>query len=126
LFGIFYLIYVLRKNKESDVNEAKTETTGQTGKLFRARDDKVIGGVCGGLAKNLNVDPVIVRIGWVVLTLITHILGVIVYIIWMIVVPEETFEQQQTSATTQPEEKSAKKTPKRVKKLPEEKDEKKE
>ncbi len=125
LFGIFYLIYVLRKNKESETEAAKAEKTIRTGRLFRSRDDKIIGGVCGGLAKNINIDPVIVRIAWVILTLATTIiLGVIVYIIWMIVVPEETFERQQATVTTQPEEKPVKKTPKRVKKLPEKKDEK--
>jgi phage shock protein C len=126
LFGVFYLIYILRKNKESESGEVKAETVTQTGRLFRSRKDKIIGGVCGGLAKNLNIDPVIVRIAYVILTLATTIiLGVIVYIIWMIVVPEETLEQQQASVTIQPEEKPVRKTPKRVKKLPD-KDEKKE
>jgi len=126
LFGVFYLIYVLRKNKESGTEEAKTATTTQTGRLFRSRSDKIIGGVCGGLAKNLNVDPVIVRIGWIILTLATGILlGVVVYVIWMIVVQEEIFEQQQVSTIVQPEEKPVRKTPKRVKELPEQKDEKK-
>jgi len=124
LFGIFYLIYVLRKNKEPETEQSKTEKKDQTGKLFRARKDKIIGGVCGGIAKNLDIDPVIVRVLWVILTLATTIIfGVIVYIIWMIVIPEETYEQQQASATTQAPEKPAKATPKRVKKLPEKKDE---
>ncbi|UCE05955.1 MAG: PspC domain-containing protein, partial [bacterium] len=60
LFGVFYLIYVLRKNKQSETSENRTEAKQLPGRLFRARDDKIIGGVCGGLAKNLNVDPVIV------------------------------------------------------------------
>lgn len=125
LFGIFYLFYVLRKNKESGTHQANHETTAPpTGKLYRSRRDKVIGGVCGGLAKNLNIDPVFVRIGWVVLTFIIHIFGIIIYIVWMIVVPEETIEQQQTPVTFHPEEKSIKRTPRRVKKLPENKDEK--
>ncbi len=125
LFGIFYLFYVLRKNKESGTYQANHETTAPpTGKLYRSRRDKIIGGVCGGLAKNLNIDPVFVRIGWVVLTFIIHIFSIIIYIVWMIVVPEETIEQQQTPVTFHPEEKSIKRTPRRVKKLPENKDEK--
>ena len=124
LFGIFYLIYVLRKNKEAETEESKTEKKQDIRKLYRARSDKIIGGVCGGIAKNLDIDPVIVRILWVIITLATTIIfGVIVYIIWMIVIPEEPFEQKQTSETTQPPEKPAKATPKRVKKLPEKKDE---
>ena len=126
LFGVFYLIYVLRKTKESETQEAEKV---QPRKLYRSRSDKIIGGVCGGIAKNTNLDPVIVRIGWVLLTLATKlILGVIVYIIWMIVVQEEPIEGQQasTTAAVQTEEKPVKKTPKRVKTLPEKKDEKKE
>lgn len=127
LFGVFYLIYVLRKNKEPESEEPNLEKKQQTGRLFRARRDKIIGGVCGGIAKNLNIDPVIVRIIWVILTLATtFILGIIVYIILMIVIPEEPVEQGQASAKTQEQDKPAKTTPKRVKKLPEQKDETKE
>lgn len=124
LFGIFYLVYVLRKNKESGAEQANTGTTATpTGKLFRSRKDKIIGGVCGGLAKNLNVDPVFIRIGWVVLTFIIHIFSIIIYIVWMIAVPEEPIEQWQTPVTVHPEEKPVKKTPRRVKRLPDNKDE---
>ena len=127
LFGVFYLVYVLRKNKESGTEQTRAETPPSVGKLFRSRTDKIIGGVCGGLAKNLNIDPVIIRIAWVVLSIATAVFfGIIVYIVWMIVVPEENVTQQQTSVTVQPEEKPVKKTPKRVKKLPDNKDEKQE
>jgi phage shock protein C len=127
LFGIFYLVHVLRKNKESGTNQTNPVTTiHSTGKLYRSRKDKIIGGVCGGLAKNLNIDPVFVRIGWVILTFMIHIFSVIIYIVWMIVVPEEPIEQQQTTVTVHPEENPVKKTTRRVKKLPENKDEKEE
>lgn len=127
LFGIFYLVYVLRKNKESETEQARTEKTTPTGKLFRSRDDKIIGGVCGGIAKHLDVDPVIVRIAWVILSIATAVFfGIVAYVVWMIVVPEETSTQQQTSVTVETEQEPVKKTPKRVKKLPDEKDEKEE
>lgn len=123
LFGVFYLIYILRKNKESGTEQAKETITIPTGKLFRSRDEKIIGGVCGGLAKNLNIDPVIVRILWVILSLSTAVIfGIIVYIIWMIVVPEQSSEPQQSSMTTQTPEPPTKRTSRRVKKLPEKKD----
>lgn len=119
LFGIFYLIYVFQKNKESAIEPANTETAAPVGKLFRSPTEKIIGGVCGGLAENLNIDPVIIRIAWVILSFATAVfLGIIVYIIWMIVVPEKALAPQQTTATVEPQEPSVKKTPKRVKKLP--------
>ena len=121
LLGIFYLFYVLKQNKEPGEKKAAMPH------LFRSRTEKVIGGVCGGIAHNLKVDPVVVRIGWVLLSLVTKLfLGVIVYILWMIIVPEETPVQQQTETTAPPKEDPETKAPKRVKKLPKKEDDKEE
>ena len=38
-------------------------------RLYRSRDDRMIGGVCGGLGRHFGIDPVIVRIAAVVLLL---------------------------------------------------------
>lgn len=61
-------------------------------KLYRSRRSKVIGGVAGGLAQYFNIDPVIIRILFVVLT-IMHGMGPVIYIILWIAVPEEPFAQ---------------------------------
>jgi phage shock protein PspC (stress-responsive transcriptional regulator) len=59
-------------------------------RLIRSLDDRMIGGVCGGLAKYLNVDPSFVRIGFVLMTILSGmIIGIVTYIVMMIVVPEE-------------------------------------
>jgi phage shock protein C len=39
-------------------------------RLRRSRTDRMLGGVCGGLAESLDVDPALLRIGLVVLTVI--------------------------------------------------------
>jgi len=57
-------------------------------RLYRSRDDRLIGGVAGGMAENLNLDPTIVRIGWVVLALVAPITP-LVYFVLMFVIPEE-------------------------------------
>ncbi|MFH1134129.1 MAG: PspC domain-containing protein [Nanoarchaeota archaeon] len=59
-----------------------------TKKLYRSRN-KVIAGVCGGLAKYFNLDPVLVRILYVVLSLASLGIGVVAYILLWIFVPEE-------------------------------------
>ena len=60
-------------------------------RLLRALDERMIGGVCGGLAKYLNLDPSLVRLGFVILTLLSgFIIGIVTYIVMMIVVPEES------------------------------------
>jgi phage shock protein PspC (stress-responsive transcriptional regulator) len=57
-------------------------------RLYRSRDDRMLGGVAGGLADYLGVDPSLVRIGWVLLFLAGGI-GLLLYIVMWIVVPEE-------------------------------------
>jgi phage shock protein C len=48
----------------------------------------MIGGVAGGIAENLNVDPTIVRLGWVILALVAPITP-LVYFVLIFVIPEE-------------------------------------
>jgi phage shock protein C len=61
-------------------------------KLFRSRRQRVLAGVAGGLAQYFNIDPIIVRVLLVVATIL-HGVGVLLYIILWIVIPEEPFEQ---------------------------------
>jgi phage shock protein PspC (stress-responsive transcriptional regulator) len=56
-------------------------------KLVRSTTDKMVAGVCGGLAQYLEVDTVIIRIAFVVFALLGGP-GIIVYIILWIVMPE--------------------------------------
>ena len=55
-------------------------------KLCKSRKNKMIGGVCGGLAEYLNMDPTVVRIIAGVLCLVRG-LGVLIYLIMCIVMP---------------------------------------
>jgi phage shock protein C len=38
-------------------------------KIYRSKKNKMIAGVCGGLGEFFNIDPVLVRLAWVVFTL---------------------------------------------------------
>lgn len=57
-------------------------------KFTRSTRNKVIGGVCGGLADYLNMDPTLVRVLTVVISLFTGV-PVIAYIVALLAVPEE-------------------------------------
>ena len=57
-------------------------------RLERSRSDKFLFGVCGGLARYLNVDPTLVRVLTVALTLFTGV-PIIVYLVAAVVTPEE-------------------------------------
>lgn len=56
-------------------------------KLERSATDRVVSGVCGGVAQYLNLDPTLVRILTVVLTVFTGA-PIIVYLIALLVMPE--------------------------------------
>ncbi len=58
-------------------------------RLTRSRDDRMLAGVCGGLARYWNTDPVLLRILAVVLTLFTGGALAIGYLIALIAIPEE-------------------------------------
>ena len=57
-------------------------------RLYRSRRDSVIGGVAGGVAEYLDVDPSIVRIIWAILAIVTGGVFVLIYIVMWVVVPE--------------------------------------
>ncbi|HEX6128393.1 MAG TPA: PspC domain-containing protein [Candidatus Limnocylindria bacterium] len=57
-------------------------------RLYRSRTDSVLGGVAGGVAEYLDVDPSIVRIVWAVLAIVTGGIFFVLYIVMWIVVPE--------------------------------------
>ncbi len=56
-------------------------------KLTRSQTDTVIGGVLGGFAEYITVDPTVVRLGYVLITLFSCFAGVLFYIIAWIIIP---------------------------------------
>ena len=57
-------------------------------KLYRSKTNRMIAGVCGGIADYFNIDPVIVRLGAVLLLLITGGAALVGYIVLWVIVPE--------------------------------------
>ena len=54
-------------------------------RLRRSRTDRMIGGVCGGLAESLNIDATLLRIGLVALTVLGAGSGLVIYAaVWML------------------------------------------
>ncbi len=62
----------------------------QRAPLRRSQVDRQLAGVCGGIARHLTVDPVVVRAAWVVLTVVpgTIFLGVLAYLVAWLIVPD--------------------------------------
>ena len=58
-------------------------------RLFRSRNERIISGVCGGIAELLNVDPSIVRILFAILVPLTGGFVILLYLVMSFVVPEQ-------------------------------------
>ena len=58
-------------------------------RLYKSSRNKKILGVCAGIAEYLNVDPVLIRLLWIIFALVVGS-GIIVYIIAAIIMPYDT------------------------------------
>ena len=59
-------------------------------KLYRSDKNRVFAGVIGGLGEYLDVDPVILRLLWVVIVIFTGLFpGLLAYILAIFIVPKE-------------------------------------
>ncbi len=57
-------------------------------KLTRSLDNRMIGGVCGGLGSYLDVDPTVIRLAFVLLALVGgH--GILIYLVMLLLIPPE-------------------------------------
>ena len=65
-------------------------------KLYRSRTERMIAGVCGGLAEYFDIDPTLVRLIEIALTLAGGS-GVLAYIIFWFVVPQKPLSLMETS-----------------------------
>ena len=54
----------------------------------RSKSERVVAGVCGGVGRYLGVDPVLLRIAFIILALANG-LGVIAYVVAWVAIPEE-------------------------------------
>jgi len=61
--------------------------------LYRSRESRMIGGVCGGLGEYLGVDPTLVRISFILGSLLGWVGAFgLIYLVMLIIVPETPIE----------------------------------
>lgn len=59
-------------------------------KLYRSKNDRKLEGVCGGIAKLLNIDATLIRLAWALISLFSAAIpGILIYIICAVIIPEE-------------------------------------
>ena len=93
-FGLFlfigYLILVIRILTEGletkERAEMKSMKNDKIKRLYRSGKDRILGGVCGGIAEYLEVDPVLIRLIWIAGTFAFGS-GILLYIIAWIIIP---------------------------------------
>lgn len=56
-------------------------------RVYRSRKNKMLGGVCGGIAEYFEIDPVLVRLLFVLL-LFMGLVGIIIYLVAWLLIPE--------------------------------------
>jgi phage shock protein PspC (stress-responsive transcriptional regulator) len=61
---------------------------GSSRDWFRSSSDRMISGVCGGLAEEFGLPPAVVRLGFVLLTLFSFGTGLLLYLVLWGVMPE--------------------------------------
>jgi phage shock protein C len=82
------LVYLLRGGS---LNLNRLRDLGERLPLRRSSTDRMLAGVCGGIGHSLRVDPLLVRIAWVLLSvLLLGVVGVVLYIAAALFIPVET------------------------------------
>ena len=66
-------------------------------RLQRTNEDRMIGGVCGGLGKYLKIDPVFIRLLFLLITLAGGSGVLIYFILWIVMPREDKLETQQSN-----------------------------
>ncbi len=75
-------------------------------RLYRSATDRMLFGVSGGMGQYFNLDPTLVRVGWVVLSLVTAGAGVVLYAAMAFIVPEQGAAERPSASEGQSEDSS--------------------
>ena len=86
------------ENEGTQASSSQTTTTGKQPrrprKLYRNSNDRVVSGVASGLAVYFDIDPAVIRILFIVLTLISFGWGILIYLVMLIIMPEAKTKAQ--------------------------------
>ncbi|MFC1741688.1 PspC domain-containing protein [Nanoarchaeota archaeon] len=75
------------KKKTTKSRTRTTRSKPEPKRLYRSKKDKIIAGVCGGIAEHFNVDPIWIRLA-AVLLIFANGLGLVLYILAWILIPQ--------------------------------------
>ncbi len=58
-------------------------------KLYRSKKHRIIAGVCGGIGEFFKIDPTIVRLLWILGTIVSMGGGILFYLVAWLIIPEK-------------------------------------
>lgn len=88
LIGVGVLLVYLLRGGSLDLSRVRE--LGERLPLRRSRTDRMLAGVCGGIGQYLRVDPLLVRIAWLLLSvLLLGVVGVVLYVAAVLFIPVE-------------------------------------
>ena len=70
-----------------------------TRRLYKSSGDKMLSGVSGGMAEYFGIDPVFVRLGWIVSVFLTGGISILIYIAMIFVVPKRAYNPSTPDAS---------------------------
>lgn len=78
-----------RRSQEAECSDSRPSDSVK--RIYRSRSERMLGGVCGGLAKYINADVTIVRIIFFILLIFGGV-SFLVYIVMWIIIPQEPMQ----------------------------------
>jgi phage shock protein PspC (stress-responsive transcriptional regulator) len=86
---------LLQKRSEQSKESLQQPPSATFKRLYRSGNNRILGGVCGGLAEYFTIDPVIIRVLWIVGLFISFGGLVLAYFIFWIIVPRNPYHKWQ-------------------------------
>lgn len=66
-----------------------------TKRLYRSEKNKVFAGICGGLGEYASMDPVLIRLVWLLIVIFTGVVpGLVTYLLAMFIIPKHPSSPQ--------------------------------
>jgi phage shock protein PspC (stress-responsive transcriptional regulator) len=84
------IIDIMGRPEDFDNENTQQNSFSYSRRMYRDPDNRILGGVCSGMAAYFNIDPVIIRVIFVVLLFAWGVAGVIYIVLWALLPPAYT------------------------------------
>lgn len=88
IIGALLYLFFVKLNKNYKTITIKMKAGKKIKRLYRSRENRVLGGVCGGIGEYFNIDPTLIRLLWILFVFLGGS-GILAYIIAWIIIPKE-------------------------------------